>query len=134
MNVFSTADGQTCIDTIRPDGLSHCYGRDLADIQREYPGAFVTSIEAFCERKAAMQDTPIEWSETTEEKWWEMLEVLPPAAYNGKDFLVGEPCDHHAGSGQPRYEGYRNCGGKFWVSNRPMTRAEFSAELGKPLV
>ena len=44
-------------------------------------------------------------------------------------FLVGEPIDHDAGNDEPRYEGYRRDGGKWFVSSRPITRKEFQAEM-----
>ena len=74
---------------------------------------------------------PIEWHETTREKYWEMLEVLPPAAMGGGGFLVGEPWDHHAITGQPRFAGYAEKQGKYWEADRPMTRKEFAAEMLK---
>lgn len=83
------------------------------------------SIDDFCRAKAARQDTAIQWSETTEEMYWEMLEVLPPAVMLPIGFLVGEPCDHHAGNGQPRFQAYVKADGKHWAASRPMTVKEF---------
>ena len=34
------------------------------------------------------------WKRTTEAKYDEMLEILPPALWTGLGFLVGEPLDH----------------------------------------
>ena len=34
------------------------------------------------------------WQEVTEEMYWEMLEVLPPSAWKGGAFAVGEPMTH----------------------------------------
>ena len=69
------------------------------------------------------------WKKTTEAKYWEMLEILPPAcmAYGG--FLVGEPWNHSP-IGEPRFEAYvtvtSSSGGKeWWVNTEPMTIAEF---------
>ncbi len=74
-----------------------------------------------------------------------MLEVLPPAAYlpvaeTGyfptvtHGFLVGEPWDHCAATGAPRfsafikrgYTGVKDSDAKFYEANRPMTRKEFN--------
>ena len=64
------------------------------------------------------------WNKTTEEKYWEMLEVLPPAIMTGNGFLVGEPLDHNS-AGQPRYEAFVEKGGEFYVAAEAMTVADF---------
>jgi hypothetical protein len=50
------------------------------------------------------------WKESTEKRYWEMLEVLPPAAMTGLGFLVGEPFDHGTctvkGFTLPRYSAF----------------------------
>lgn len=38
-------------------------------------------------------ETP-EFTRCTYERWWEMLEVLPPLAWVSKGFLVSEPWSH----------------------------------------
>jgi len=43
---------------------------------------------------AAMDASPAEWIPTTEAMYWQMLEVLPPRAWRGDCFLVGEPLRH----------------------------------------
>jgi hypothetical protein len=43
----------------------------------------------------------------TEEKYDEMLGVLPPAYWNGNLFLVGEPFDHDE-QGRARFDAYSN--------------------------
>ena len=45
------------------------------------------------------------WIETTEERYDEMLGVLPPAYWSSIGFLVGEPMDHNA-NGQPRFSAF----------------------------
>lgn len=45
---------------------------------------------------AQMDAHPDEWIATTEGMFYEMLEVLPPAAYAVRGFLVGEPVRHNA--------------------------------------
>ena len=70
----------------------------------------------------------IEWKETTEERFWEMLGVLPPAIMLKGAFLVGEPYDHND-IGYPRFQGFRQEGEKFFESSRPITHAEFKKEI-----
>ena len=56
-------------------------------------------------------------SEVTAEKYYEMLEVLPPQAMNANSFLVGEPSDHAkdaSGVYRPRYALYFTVGEKFY--------------------
>jgi hypothetical protein len=66
----------------------------------------------------------ITWTKTTEDKYQEMLEILPPAAWTSLGFLVGEPWDHNA-EGYARYEAYAEVNGKYLVSTKPMTIGEF---------
>lgn len=120
--------GETMVDTISPvNGLTSIYGKTLADVQRDYPNAERMTIDEFCESKAKAQDTPITWEPTTEDRYYEMLACVPPAAYAEHGFLVGEPWDHHAGNGQPRYQAFIRKGSDYLASNRPMTKAEFKA-------
>lgn len=130
---FVSKAKSTIIDTLHPiTGLTVCYGKTLEDCRAEYPDAEEMSVTEFCAWKAAQQRTPITWKETTAERFDEMLECLPPAGYGpGPAFLVGEPWDHDAGNGQPRFEAYRQRGELYEVSSRPMTRAEFKAETKK---
>ena len=126
--------GQTMIDEIHPaTGRSVIYGKSLDDVRREYPDAQVMTIEGFCQSKAAVQDTPVVWTEITKEVYRDLLECLPPEAHNSLGFLVGEPFDHHATTGKPRYTAciHRTTRGDGWSetryyeSSRPMTLAEF---------
>lgn len=66
----------------------------------------------------------ITWAEVTKEKYWEMLEVLPPAVMGGGGFMVGEPFDHSP-EGYPRFEAYRQVGEKYFVASEPMTIRQF---------
>ena len=126
--------GHTMIDTIDSEtGLMHIYRKTLEQVRAEqhtwadYSKAERMTIDAFCQSKAAAQDTPITWEPITEETYNRMLECLPPASWTGKGFLVGEPDDHHAITGQPRYRAYLKNDGDHLVSNRPLTKAEFRA-------
>lgn len=122
--------GITMIDTLNPEtGLTTIYGRTLEDVQRDYPTAECMTIDEFCRSKAEAQDTPIIWEPTTEERYHEMLEVLPPAAWLANGFLVGEPADHHAMTSQPRYDAFRVVGTDYQVSSRPLTKKEFLSEV-----
>jgi len=120
---------QCIIDVIHPNtGRTFIYGKTVAECREEYPDAESETVEAFCAWKAEQQRTPIQWMQTTAEQYDEMLGVLPPAAYAGAAFLVGEPTDHDAGNGQPRFPAYRKRGAAYEVASRPVTIPEFRAE------
>ena len=67
-------------------------GRTLEQMQAEYPDAVVLPWEEAHERERAQFVTQI--SETTRERFWEMLEILPPCKwtrYEGEEsFFVSE--------------------------------------------
>ena len=44
----------------------------------------------------AMKANPDKWILTTEQMYWDMLEVLPPTKMIGENFLVGEAENHNA--------------------------------------
>lgn len=120
----------TMIDVIHPEtGQTVCCGETLEQVRKEYPDAEEMSVDEFCEWKAEQQRTPIVWLPTTERQFNEMLECLYPAAMGGGGFLVGEPFDHEADTGKPRYQGFRHRGDEFYVSSRPLTRDEFRTEM-----
>ena len=134
------ATDETLIDTIHPaTGLSWCFGKTLEIVQQEYPTAKVVNIDEWCKAKGERQNTPIEWEEVTEARFYDMLNVLPPAAMVPGAFLVGEPTDHHAGNGRPRFQAFKAENGiertpeavKFFASSRPITHAEFCTLFGK---
>lgn len=125
---FAVPGEDSLIDCINPDtGRSWINDETLEQIRLRYPLAEVMKIDDFCAAKAAKQDSPVEWSETTAENYNDMLEVLPPALWERGGFLVGEPWDHHATNGQPRFAAFVQRGGKYYEASRPMTRAEFKA-------
>ena len=70
----------------------------------------------------------ITWNETTEDRFDEMLGVLPPAAStNGyRAFLVGEPMSHR--DGHPTFSAFTTKDGKRFESDDAVTFAEFKAE------
>lgn len=142
--VYARLGDNSIIDVINPaTGRGQYGGETLEQVQKEYPGACVMPLAEYCADKAKRQDTPVEWSEVTEEHYHEMLNVLPPAAWQGGAFMVGEACDHHAGTGRPRFQALRRkpefshegvrirTGSTYWASSRPMTHAEFCAMFGK---
>lgn len=62
----------------------------------------------------AMKETPSAWIETTEQMYWDMLEVLPPVRMDNRKFLVGE-ADHHNSTGEPVYACFKKLGSKFFA-------------------
>lgn len=125
------------IDVLRPDtGRTWYANQTLEEVRAravngyepecDYAQAEIMTIDEFCQDKASRQDTPIEWIEITEDQYDYYLEVLPPIdRHNGK-FLVGEASDHHALTGKPRYQACLEQDGKYYQSNRPLTREELA--------
>jgi len=120
--IIDTADAKT--------RRSHINGHSLAEIQLRYPGAVLVPLAEYVEAKAQAQDAPGRWVPVTEDRFHEMLNVLPPAAWQGGAFLVGEASDHHAASGRPRFTCYRERGEEFAMYSRAMTHNEFVAQFG----
>ena len=70
--------------------------------------------------------------EVTEERYYEMLGVLPPERMSGGAFLVGEPVD--AANGQFRYDYYFALDGRYYHGGLLTTRefdTLYEAELSK---
>ena len=135
VDCFAVPGSDNIIDVLHPaTGLTVCYGKTLDQVREErpeYAKAERMTVEEFCCQKAMRQHAPITWAPTTAERFDEMLGVLPPAAgCNGfRAFLVGEPWDHDAETGEPRFQGFRMRGDKHEVASRPMTRREFKREM-----
>ena len=78
----------------------------------------------------------ITWIETTEERYYEMLGVLPPASQGSMigahGFQVGEPTDHNE-RGEPTFASFKEevrvMGSKFYESAESLTFREFKAEF-----
>lgn len=125
------------IDVIDPDtGLTMVNGHTEEEIKAREPLAVRMPIAQHCTDKATRQHTPITWGSTSEAKYNEMLNVLPPIDWQYDYFLVGEPTDHDAETGAPRYQAYRRLGSSIWyyryeVSSRPITRRELRAIIGR---
>lgn len=63
------------------------------------------------------------WSKVSEERYTEMLEVLPPEVWAG---LFGEPHDH-TDDGYPRFAALAKIDGQHYKASEPMTRLQFHA-------
>ncbi len=127
--VLAIPGSDSIIDLINPKtGLTHCYGKS----PDQCPGSVIMELSVFCAEKSARQDAmPKIWEEISEERYQDMLEVLPPAAMKSGAFLVGEAQDHHAGTGQPRFSCFKSDAGKFYALSKPITHAEFCEIFGK---
>jgi hypothetical protein len=73
------------------------------------------------------------WRKSCEGRYHEMLGALPPAAWIGDGFLVGEALDHDR-EGNPRFEAHFKTRTGYWCALNPMTLAEFVklARVGGP--
>lgn len=73
----------------------------------------------------------VTWTKTTEEHYYEMLGVLPPAAMGAMaSFQVGEASNHR--NGRPTFASFKmDDAGNYYESAEPLTFREFSAEVGK---
>jgi hypothetical protein len=129
-HVWAVPGQNHIIDQVNPTtGVTDINGDDAATVQAREPGAVLMTWDAFMTAKAARQQTPIVWEVITAEQYDEWLGVLPPIEFCADGFMVSEPCDHCAATGRPRYQGCRQRHGRYEAASRPMTRAEFRAEL-----
>ena len=94
---FYVPGSHTIIDTARPDGLSACFGETLEQVQARYPGATLCDFDDACRQIDTADNEryrPGELHETTEERFIEMLEVLPPMQWRrgktGESFKMSE--------------------------------------------
>ncbi len=72
-----------------------------------------------------MIDTNV-WIEVSDERYVEMLCVLPPEAMLRGAFLVGEASDHCPLTGEPRFACFsRESDGKHYESRVPLTLSTF---------
>jgi hypothetical protein len=74
------------------------------------------------------------WTETTEERFFDMLGCVPPAAVGGGGtlgadhaFQVGEASNHVGG--RPTFATFYRTVDKYYESAQPMTFREFAAEF-----
>jgi hypothetical protein len=126
IEVYANPYESHIIDAINPStGLTFFAGETEAELKLRYPNVVRMTFEQFQAEKAARQNTPIRWNTTDAETYNRMLGCLPPAAWIRGGFLVGEPDDHCAITGHPRFRCYVKHGDRFLVANRPMTIDEF---------
>jgi hypothetical protein len=129
-HVFAVPGSRICIDFVHPNtGASIINGESLDQIRERYPDAVIVSYDEWSATRAAEQDTPIDWTDTTAERYDEMLGCVPPAFWRAGLFLVGEPMDHHALSGAPRFSAFRQIGSRYFESSRPITIREAKSIL-----
>jgi hypothetical protein len=90
----------------------------------------VAMINARAAKAAAAKQTPVESGDklVTAKRYQDMLEVLPPARWIGKAFLVGEAMSHDD-NGQARYAYYFRRGDQHF-QGPDLTIAEFEAKHG----
>jgi hypothetical protein len=88
--------GQTHIVDIAIDGRSHVNGETLEQVQQRHPGAVHM---LFDEAIALIRQLSYERyisapTEITKERWWEMLEILPPIKWRHdkgfESFMISE--------------------------------------------
>lgn len=87
----------TCIDIVNPaTGRSAINGETLEQVRIRYPGAEIAEVHSWSDAKEkALCSEPVE---TTEERFMEMLEVLPPQRWQrGKGCESFEMCEHTSG-------------------------------------
>lgn len=116
------------IDAINPlTGLTYVLRATEEEVKARHPGAVRTTWDQWRGEQASKQQTPIVWEPTTEERYYEMLGVLPPIEWRGGAFMVSEPADSCYATGRPRYQAFRQTGDEYFAASRPMTRAELRA-------
>ena len=127
---YAVPGESSMIDSIHPVSGRTWYGgyatlEEVRATSPDYAGAVRMTIEEFLDAKVDKQRTPISWHVTTREVFDRMLECLPPELWLDGGFLVGEPADHCAATGKPRFDGFRKRGEVYESTNRPVTEAEF---------
>ena len=131
MKAYARPNYKCLIDTIDDaTGLTSICKETFEQLRERYPDAILVDVDQWCEEKQLAQLAPITWQETDKETYWEMLECLPPARMAGGAFLVGEPMDHLAATGEATFEMFRKQSSKFFVASRPVTIAEFNKLIG----
>ena len=123
---YALPDFRCMQDVIHPiTGLTMSYQKSEADMVKQHPTILRMTVEAFCQKKAELQNAPVEWMPTDQATYYDRLEALPPEFMDGSRFLLGEPMDHCAKSGLPRFEGYYARNGRYFYTSRPVTVRDF---------
>ena len=94
---FASKAKQTIIDILRTDGITMCFGSTIDEIRQRYPDDEEMFVDDFCDWMDEQQRTPITWMSTTEDRFNEMLGVLPPTNLTslrdcGRMALDENPC------------------------------------------
>jgi len=71
----------------------------------------------------------VKWKQVSSDRFDDMLGVLPPVAFTGSGFMVGEAWTHRIVDGReyPAYAGFKHIEGKFYECLAPLTVTEFKA-------
>ena len=129
---FAVPGQDNIVDVIRPDtGRSWHYNNTLEEMRERYPGAVAVNMREFfgaIDAKREKEMAEAIWIAITREKYWEMLEVLPPAAMRNGAFMVGEAMDHHKGS--PRFSCFKQVGEEYFELSQPITMKRFVQLFG----
>ena len=126
-DAFVVPGQSNCIDLVHPrTGRSCIAGETLEEIRLRYPNAIQVNLKEWSEQRCTEANPPVTWQDSTEERFEEMLSVLPPRRFIPGAFLVGEPVDHVSVGGHGRYECHVSRKGSFQVSSRPITVKEFN--------
>jgi hypothetical protein len=139
LKLYAVPGAHNIIDTINPHtGRTSVLGQTFEEVLAREPLAVCLTWEEWKAQQIERQQSPIRWAETTEPKYREMLEVLPPAFWVRGLFLVGEAMDHDYATGRPRFTAYwhrSTAAGlfdRYLVASRPMTIAEARAIVAGP--
>lgn len=129
---FAVPGRDSLIDLVHPvTGRTQINAETLDEVRLRYPDAVLMTWSAFVADKAARQDNePRQWNPVTEDRYHDMMNVLPPAAMVNGAFLVGEASDHHAGTGRPRFAAFKQEAGNYFELSTPITLAEFRTTFG----
>lgn len=99
--------------------------------------------EAYIIESMKQSVNDFKWIETTEERYFEMLECLPPECMIGGGFLVGEASNHRRckinNCVKPTFDAFRKTGKfgsgneKFYAASESVTIPEFKVLMTIPL-
>lgn len=92
-HVFALPGALHCIDAVHPEtGLTLVHRQTLAEVQARHPGAELVPWEVMGQRRRAHYTQGP--AEITKERWWYLLEVLPPMNWRNRghteSFMLSE--------------------------------------------
>ena len=124
---FANINDHCIDDLINMETKTGVYSKkSIPELQKDNPTAKVMKISEWSQIRHNRQNTPVQWVASTAANYDYALGCLPPIAYNGSGFLIGEPYDHDALTGKPRFTAHIMRGDKFFKSDRPMTIERFT--------